>query len=191
MLRVTVASSSGCSAPAATPVNPGEAGSEIQPITSVYEAVDSFIIDVKFEGKYEDLTDPMAPAYTYQNAVNVTSTYNWSNIGVTMTKPNAYTVRLTGPGLDVFTDQYYRFVLTDFTQQILPPDTTIPFFSLTKYKKPSANTITLSYPFTVTIPSSSGGLPNTTESENVPHDFWWSFSVAAANISRLKAQGLK
>ena len=69
------------------------------------------IIDVKFEGKYEDLTDPLVPVYTYQNAVNVTSTYNWSNIGVTMTKPNAYTVRLTGPGLNVFTDQYYRFVL--------------------------------------------------------------------------------
>lgn len=202
MLRVTISSSSGCTAPAATAVASGGAGSEIQPITSAYEAVDNFVIDIKFEGKYEVITegalDPITGlagdptvSYIYQNAKDVTSVYDWASIGLTMSKPNVYTVRLTGPSMNVFPDQYYKFVLTDFTQEVLPADTTTPFLSIVRYHKPSVNSVTLSYPFTVTIPTSTGGTPNTSETVNVPQDFWWSFPAASANISRLKGQGLK
>lgn len=202
MLRVTITSQSGFSAPSADAYTPPVDGSEIPPIPSAFEAIDNFSVDIMFEGKYEVITpgeiDPISGlagadiiTYVYANAVNVTSSYDWASIGLTFSKPNAYTVRLTGPGTQVFTDQYYRFVLPDLTQQVLPADTTVPYYSLVRYKKPSSNTVTLSYPFSVTIPSTYGSGSTTVESISMSQTFWWSFSVAQANIARIKTQGLR
>ena len=183
MLKITQIASSGFSGPSA---GDGEAT-----LPDAYELVDTFSVDVKFEGEYEDLTDPLNPTYTYADATNVTSTFNWSQYNLTMTKLNAYTVRITGPANNVFTDQYYKFVLPDLSQVVLPADTTEPFLSLIKYHKPANNSVTVSYPLSVTIPVSYGSGSTTTESTTLSHTFWWSVNVAKANIARLKTQGLR
>lgn len=160
-------------------------------INSAYEFVDNFSIDLKFEGQYEDDTGP-TPVYTYLNATNVTTTFNWTQYGITYSKPNAYTVRLVGPGINVFTNQYYRFVLPDLSQQILDANTTQPFLSLTKYQMPSPTSTMKTYPFSVTIPADPilGGSA-TTETVNMNQWFYWSVAVARANIARLKTHGLR
>lgn len=202
MLRVTIANQSGFTAPSAGSYTPPVDGSEVPPIPSAYETVDNFSVDITFEGKYQVITpgtvDPITGlagediiTYVYQNAVNVTSSYDWASIGVTYSKPNAYTVRLTGPGTNVFTDQYYRYVLPDLTQQVLPADTTVPYYSLVQYQKPSSNSVTLTYPFNVTIPSTYGSGSTTVESVSMSHTYWWAISVAYANIARIKTQGLR
>lgn len=183
MLRITQVSSSGMTGPTS--------GDGSATLHDAYETIDSFSVDIKFEGAYLDATDPLGLTYVYSNATNITSSYNFGQYGITMSKPNAYTVRLTGPATNVFTDQYYKFVLPDLSQQILPADTTVEFLSMVRYQKPSNISTTLSYPFTVTIPASYGSGSTTNESATISHTLYWSISVARANISRLKTQGTR
>lgn len=159
-------------------------------INSAYENIDNFSIDIKFEGVYPDAIDPLI--VTYQNATNVTSTFNWASIGLTMSKPNAYTVRLTGPGMNVFTDQFYKFKMVDLTEQVLQSDTTEPFLSIIQYKMPSISYVMKTYPFDVTIPADVllGGSP-TTENVDMKQWFYWKYAVAAANIASIRSRGLK
>lgn len=194
MLRITQISSSGFTGP--------DAGDGSVTLHSSYESVDNFVVDITFEGMYEVITpgeiDPLTGlpgadviTYVYQNATDVTSTFNWSAYGMTMTKPNAYTIRISGPSREVFPDQYYKFVLPDLTQQILPSDTTVPFYSIIKYHKPASNSVALTYPIDVTIPSTYGSGSTVVESTSLSHTHWWSVAVASANIARLKTQGLR
>lgn len=171
-----------------------EEGDDLK-IPSAYEGIDNFSIDIKFEGSYTDpLSPPEAPVEVYANALNVTSSYDWASIGITLSKPNVYTVRLAGPGINVFTGQYYKFVLTDFTEQVLPPDTTIPFYSLDKYQMPSPTFTQYTYPFDVTLYSTYDGIVGSgsvVESITMNQWWFWSYSSAAANITSCKSRGLK
>lgn len=184
MLRVTQINVTGFTGPAEYPAD------EIN-LPSALEAVDSFSVDIKFEGKYEDDTDPLNPVYTYSNATNVTSSFNWSQFGITYSKPNVYTVRLAGPARNVFTNQYYQFTMPDYTQQQLQPDTTLPFLSLSRYSKPNPISVMETYPFSVTIPATYGSSSTVTESYSMTQWFYWSYLVAAANIANLKTKGLR
>lgn len=187
MLRITQLNVSGFSAPQDEVVDQTY-------VPSAYEVLDNFTVDIMFEGKYLDTTDPLAdpPVYTYANATNVTSTFNWSSIGLTFSKPNAYTIRITGPGTNVFTNQYYKFKMADGTEQVLQADTTLPFFSLIKYQMPSPTYTKKTYPVSVTIPADPllGGSP-TTETVDLSQWFYWRYQVAKANIASLKTRGLR
>lgn len=186
-------------------------------IDSAYESIDAFTVDIKFEGAYQEYADPAAPpaepTYVYANAVDVTSTFNWNSFGITYSKPNAYTVRLVGPGVNVFVNQFYKFKLADYSEQILPADTTQSFFGLTHYQMPSPTYIMQTYPFTVTIPkhivaSMLGEQPYesgpyydafgnlitskiSVESVDMKQWFYWRYQVAMANIAAANARGLK
>jgi hypothetical protein len=94
-------------------------------IPSAVEAVDNFSIDLIVEGVYPDIANP--EVFTYQYATDVRSSFNWASIGVTFTKLNAYTVRLTGPATGIFVDQFYKFKMTDYSEQVLPANTELPF----------------------------------------------------------------
>lgn len=193
MLRVTV-TSSGCTAPSDSVV-------VTDPVTylpSAYEAVDNFTIDIVFEGKYliPGTVDPItglmgADTYQYANATNVTSTYNWASKGITFSKPNAYTVRLTGPAPSVFVDQFYEFVMPDYTIKRMNPNTTEPFLSLSHYSMPNPTLVMLSYPFVVTIPTTYGSGVNTNENITMNQWFYWKYQVAVANVANLRSRGLK
>ena len=172
----------------------GETG--IVPATylpTVYEAV-PFSVDLKFEGEYLDTTDPLAdpPVYTYLDATNNASTYNWAALGLTYTKLTNSTCRISGSHLNPFPDQFYRFVLPDMSLQVLPANTTTPFYSLEKYQMPSPVSIMKSMTISVTIPPDPllGGLPTT---EVVTLDQWvhWSYPTAVAAIASARARGLR
>lgn len=182
-LRITKLNASGFTAPQ-------DQAADQTYVNSAYENIDNFSIDIMFEGVYPDAVDPLI--VTYQNATNVTSTFNWASIGLTMTKPNAYTVRLTGPGMNVFTDQYYKFKMADLSEKVLQADTTEPFLSIIRYKMPSVSYVMKTYPFTVTIPADLilGGSA-TTENVDMKQWFYWKYSVAAANIASIRSRGLK
>ena len=160
-------------------------------IPSAVELIDNFSIDLIFEGEYPDPVDPLI--VTYQYATDVRSSFDWSSIGLTFTKLNDYTVRLTGPATDVFTNQYYRFKMTDYTEQVLPADTELPFFGLIRYQTPNPTIIMKTYPFEVDLPAGAviGGPAASTESFNMFQWFSWRFQVALANIAAANERGLK
>lgn len=182
-IRITKANISGFTAPADEAVDQTY-------VNSAYEGIDSFSIDLIFEGVYSTVAAPTV--FTYQNATAVTSTFNWASIGLSFSKPNAYTVRLVGPGTNVFTGQFYKFKMVDLTEQVLQADTTLPFLSLIEYRMPSPTYTMMTYPFSVTIPADPtlGGLP-TTETVDMKQWFYWRYQVAKANIAAVKSRGLK
>lgn len=193
MLRITQANISGFSAP-----NDQGSGELILP--SAYEAVDNFSVDIIFEGKYEQIDTVVDPttgesssttSYVYQYATNVTSPYDWNALGIVFSKPNAYTVRLTGPAETVFPNQFYKFKMTDYSEQILPADTTEPFFGLIHYQMPSPTFTMKTYPFAVTIPATYGSGSTVVENTSMDQWFYWKYQVAIANIAAITARGLK
>lgn len=153
-------------------------------IPSALELVDNFSVDIIVEEIYVDPLDPMIISYAY--VTDVRSSFDWSSIGVTFTKLNDYTVRLTGPASNVFTNQYYQFKMTDYSLQILPADTELPFFGLVRYQMPNPTNIMLTYPFEAKSPTLG-----TYESFNMYQWFFWRFQVAVANIAAANARGLK
>lgn len=155
-------------------------------VPSAVESIDNFSIDLVFEGVY---TDPLNP---YRYVTDVRSTFNWSSIGITFTKLNAYTIRLTGPAANVFTNQYYRFKMTDYSEQVLPADTELPFFGLIRYQMPNPTITMKTYPFEVDVPPDPL-IPGSgyTESFNMFQWISWRFQVALANIAAANSRGLK
>jgi hypothetical protein len=110
---------------------------------------------------------------------SVTSDFDFAAYNMTYTQINNYTVRLDGPILNVFTDQYYQFVLSDMSTPILPFDTEEEFYSLIKYQKPSANTILFEYSFLVD------------EVFDTAVYQWinWKYETAVNNITSLSTKG--
>jgi hypothetical protein len=213
-LKITQSNASGFGTVAGDELNyliDGETG--IVPTTyiqTVYEAI-PFSVDIKFEGKYLDTTDPLAdPAvYVYADAVNNSSTFDWASLGLTYTKVNGSTCRISGSHQNPFPDQFYRFVLPDLSLVVLPGNTTTEFYSLEKYQMPSPVSIMKSFGITVTIPKSNGIaggfnvgpyfdvhgniIAANTETELVTMDQWvhWSYPSAVAAIAAARARGLK
>lgn len=157
-------------------------------IPSVLEG-SSWSIDIEF---YDETVDTATTLVTRTNASNVTCSYDFAQFGITLSKPNAYTVRLTGPATNVFTDTYYEFRMPDGTIKVLPPDTTETFVGLVKYNMPNPTFTTKSYDFVVTIPANNTMVPpllTYTQTVTLSQKFYWSFSTAVANVQSLVAKG--
>lgn len=193
MLRITQANISGFTAPT-------DQGSGEQYLPAAYEFVDSFTVDIIFEGMYELITtvvDPSAgtmssnTSYQYQYATNVTSSFDFAALGIEFSKPNAYTVRLTGPAESVFTNQFYKFKMPDMSLQILPANTTQEFLGLVHYQMPSPTYTMKEYPFNVTIPATYGDTATVVEPTTMNQWFYWKYQVAVANVAAINARGLK
>jgi len=187
-LRITQANVSGFSGDSElVPIDPEQAQFYIP---SAVELLDNFSIDLIVEGVYGDPSDPML--VTYQYATDVRSSFDWASIGMTFTKINPYTVRLTGPATNVFTNQYYRFKMADYTEQVLPADTELPFFGLIRYQMPNPTIIMKTFPFEADTPAGIvGGTTSSTEEFDMFQWFSWRFQVALANIAAANARGLK
>jgi hypothetical protein len=158
-------------------------------IPSATELLDNFSIDLIFEGAYPDPVDP--ELFTYEFATDVRSSFDWSSIGVTFTKLNDYTVRLTGPASNVFVDQYYRFKMADYSEQILQADTTEPFFGLIQYQMPQPTFTLKTFAFEADIPAVLIGSPDQTVEFDMFQWYFWRYQVAVANIAAITARGLK
>lgn len=180
-VRITQANISGFTGDSElVPVDPEQAQFYIP---SAVEILDNFSIDLIVEGVIQDPLDPLIVTYEY--ATDVRSSFDWSSIGVTFTKINDYTVRLSGPATNIFTNQYYRFKMTDYTEQILPADTELPFFGLIRYQMPNPTIIMKTFPFEADLPTSG------TEQFDMFQWYSWRFQVALANIAAINARGLK
>jgi hypothetical protein len=192
-LKITQSNATGFSTVAGDELNfiiDGETG--VVPDTylpTVYEAT-PFSIDLYFQGKYADPLDPLV--YTYADATNNTSTYDWASLGLTYTKLTNSTCRISGSHLNPFPNQFYRFVLPDLSLEVLPPNTTTEFYSLEKYQMPSPVSVMKSMTINVTIPpdptlGTGGGV------QTVTMDQWvhWSYSTAVAAIAAARARGVK
>jgi len=158
-------------------------------IPTVYEAI-PFSIDLYFQGKYPSVEDPLV--FTYADATNNTSTFNWASLGLTYTKLTASTCRISGSHQNPFPDQFYRFVLPDLSLEVLPGDTTKEFYSIEKYQMPSPVSVMKSMTINVTIPpdpilGTGGGV------QTVTMDQWvhWYYPSAVAAIAAARARGLK
>jgi hypothetical protein len=158
-------------------------------LPTVYEAI-PFSIDLYFQGKYADPLDPLV--FTYLDATNNASTYDWASLGLTYTKLTASTCRISGSHLNPFPNQFYRFVLPDMSLEVLPPNTTTPFYSLEKYQMPSPVSVMKSMTINVTIPPDPliGG-PATTETITMDQWVHWSYSSAVAAIAAARSRGLR
>jgi hypothetical protein len=192
-LKITQSNATGFSTVAGDELNfiiDGETG--VVPDTylpTVYEAT-PFSIDLYFQGKYADPLDPLV--YTYADATNNSSTYDWASLGLTYTKLTNSTCRISGSHLNPFPNQFYRFVLPDLSLEVLPPNTTTEFYSLEKYQMPSPVSVMKSMTINVTIPpdptlGTGGGV------QTVTMDQWvhWSYSTAVAAIAAARARGVK
>ena len=192
-LKITQSNASGFGTVAGDELNyliDGETG--IVPdtyIPTVYEAI-PFSIDLTFQGKYPSLEDPLI--FTYADATNNSSTYNWTALGLTYTKISASTCRISGAHQNPFPDQFYRFVLPDLNLAVLPGNTTTEFYSIEKYQMPSPVSVMRSMTISVTVPpdpllGTGGGV------QTVTMDQWvhWSYPSAVAAIAAARARGLK
>lgn len=192
-LKITQSNKTGFSTVAGDELNfiiDGETG--VVPDTylpTVYEAI-PFSVDLYFQGKYQDPLDPLV--YTYLDATNNASTFDWASLGLTYTKLTNSTCRISGSHLNPFPNQYYRFVLPDLSLAVLPGNTTTEFYSLEKYQMPSPVSIMKSMTISVTIPPDPtvGGSATT---QTVTMDQWvhWSYQSAVAAIAAARARGLK
>lgn len=158
-------------------------------IPTVYEAI-PFSIDLTFQGKYPSLEDPLV--FTYADATNNSSTYDWAALGLTYTKISASTCRISGSHQNPFPDQFYRFVLPDLSLAVLPGNTTTEFYSIEKYQMPSPVSVMKSMTISVTIPpdpllGTGGGV------QTITMDQWvhWSYQSAVAAIAAARARGIK
>jgi hypothetical protein len=127
--------------------------------------------------------DPLTEEETIETvpATSVTSDFDFEAYNITYTQINDYTIRIDGPILNVFNDQYYQFVLPDLTTPILPFNTEEEFLSLIRYQKPSVNTTLFTYSFLVN------------ESYETAVYQWinWLYDSAVGNIEDLVSRGLK
>lgn len=154
-------------------------------LPDAYEGTPFFaVVEFLFE---EIIIDPETEEETVIITIpnDVTSDFDFENFGLEFTKVNVNTVRIEGSIINVFLDQFYRFVLPDLTTPILPFDTEEEFLSLIEYKKPSSNTVLFEYTFKVF------DSPTTFEEVSVFQWINWLFTSAVANIDALVAKGLK
>ena len=148
-------------------------------LPDAYEATAFFAI-IEFLIQ-ETIVDPetLEESVIITPASSVTSDFDFESYNITYTQINANTIRIDGPILNVFTDQYYQFVLPDLSTPILPFDTEEEFYSLIKYQKPASNTILFEYSFLV----------NDLYDTAVYQWINWKYETAVNNIQALASKG--
>lgn len=150
-------------------------------LPSAYEATEFFAV-VQFlieETEIDPITEE--ETVTVTPASSVESDFPFSFYNITYTNINDSTIRIDGPILNVFQDQFYQFVLPDLTTPVLPFNTEEEFLSLIKYQKPSNNTILFEYEFLI----------NEQYDTEVYQWINWKYETAVGNIENLVLQGLK
>ena len=146
-------------------------------IPSVYGGI-NFSVDIAFTVDYY----VSAISQGIVNATDVTCSFNFSAYGITATKLNSYTYRITGAFSSLFSE-YYTFVLKDNTIAVLPADTSVDFLALIEYQMPSPTLFNNTYNFTVTSPTDSIAYP-------MYQTVVWSYQSAVSSVQALTAQGI-
>jgi hypothetical protein len=176
-----------------TPAEEGGAGGGVPQtfLSTVYESL-PFSVDLTFEAEYSlGGGEGAPPTFTYLPATLVTTTYDWASSGLTYTKLTTNSIRLSGASSYDFSTQYYKFVKTDYTTEVLPPPTKPPFNILYDYGMPVNKSQKLTYSsIFVTLPANPIGI-DMGGIEKVDMEQWvhWSFASARAKVLFLRANG--
>lgn len=88
----------------------------------VREYIDTFAFSAEFT------SDVLETTYVVTDV-----TFSPSLTGIT-TSFSGNTINISGSVTNVFPDKHYEFRMNDGSVQILPPDTTQPFYGITKYQ---------------------------------------------------------
>jgi hypothetical protein len=154
-------------------------------IDSDYEG-DTISVNISYTAEVDDGTGMgiMIPAVVSNNSTS----YNFSEIGLTYTKLTASTARISGKVSNVFPGTYYRFRMADGTFKILPPDTTEDWFVLVEYKMPSVTSVFKSYPVTITV-EAAGIEPKQNVTINLTQNHYWNYRPAVATVKDLVSRG--
>jgi len=106
-------------------------------------------VDVEFVNNLPDEAVGEEVTYTPEECVDVRVGFDWSEFSLNFTKLNNTKFRLAGPSANVFPNEFYKFKMADYTEQVLPPSVEEPFFSLIQYQMPQPVSTLKDYDFTV------------------------------------------
>jgi len=169
-----------------------EGGSQPEPgmlyLPTIY-AGSAYSIDIQFTVKYYD---PIAPDILLGTSLasNVTTTFNFAQFGMTATKLNASTYRISGTYSNAFPDEYYRFKMKNNSLQVLPANTTEDFLALVEYNMPQPVTTNKEMLFNVSAPAEFNGSPNINWPFTMYQWVVWRYQSAVTSVQSLVSRGI-
>jgi hypothetical protein len=167
-----------------------EGGSQPEPGTiylpTIYAGT-TYSIDIQFTVKYYDTLDALIGTSL---ASNVTTTFNFTQFGMTAVKLNASTYRISGTYSNAFPDEYYRFKMKNNSLQVLPANTTEDFLALIEYNMPQPVTTNKEMLFNVSAPAEFNGSPNINWPFTMYQWVVWRYQSAVASVQSLVNQGI-
>jgi hypothetical protein len=104
-------------------------------------------------------TEP--PAFEPEECVDFRTSLDWNEFSINFTKLNNTEFRLAGPSANMFPDEFYKFKMSDYTEQVLPPSVGDPFFSLIEYNMPQPVSVLKDFDFEVLVPKHTISPPST------------------------------
>jgi hypothetical protein len=155
-------------------------------IPTIYDGT-TYSVDIQFSVRY---FDPLGTLLGTLIASNVTSTFDFTQYGMTAVKLNPSTYRISGAFSNAFPDEYYRFKMKNGTLQVLPANTTEDFLALVEYNMPQPVTIRIEIPFSITAPETFTSGVNITWPFTMFQWVVWRYQTAVTNVKTLVSQGI-
>lgn len=170
-------------------------------IDTVFDGA-TWSVDVELVNNVPVYPDPIGedePTTKPESCVDFRTNFDWSEFSLNFTKLNNTKFRLAGPSANVFPNEFYKFKMADYTEQVLPPSVEEPFFSLIQYQMPQPVSTLKDFDFSILVvdhrltdpaenwriwfnqPANSYRIRYTNTSNNVVTE---SFSTVAALITR-------
>lgn len=156
-------------------------------ISSIYQG-STISVDLEFKVLYigaMDVEEGILPA------TSVTSNYDFTTHGVTVAYINNNLLRISGTYSNVFSNEYYNFVLNDMSTIQLPATTQVDFLALIEYNMPNPVTVDKEYTFSV-VARTDFSSPTPTSSIAGQMNQWvvWNYTPTVSSIQSLVAQGV-
>jgi len=153
-------------------------------VFSAYEGFE-FSVDINFRAYY---IQPMTTTKVYVDILRIDVLYDFPDIALTATKVDVDTIRLSGATNNIFPNTFYKFTMPDFTEAVLPPNTTEDFYGLNYYELPQPTEIEYTYPFR--IKSAAGGTePEQTNDLDLFQYNYWNYDSARAKVIEVVSRG--
>lgn len=155
-------------------------------IPSVYQGT-TFSIDVQFKVRYPIIGE----TFGYLPVISVTPLTSVPGITQNILEdsdPNSVTIRMSGTLLNVFTDEYYNFLMRNLQVLTLPAINNEDYLAVVEYHPPATKRIEKNYSFNVVWgsgPSTPAGNSNAIVIQNV----YWNYSVGISLFNAVLATG--
>ena len=156
-------------------------------ISSVYQGA-TISVDLEFKVRYIgalDVEEGILPA------TSVTSNYDFTAHGINTAFISSNLLRISGTYANVFSNEYYNFVLNDMSTIQLPATTQVDFLALIEYNMPNPVTVDKEYTFSA-VARTDFSSPTPTSSIAGQMNQWvvWNYAPTVSSILSLVAQGV-